>query len=368
MSNFIFSEKQIRLIIENFNKKNDYLDTEVKWNKLTKDEKEFVFEFLKQTQNKEIIIKEAWYNTLGDIVGIFDPTGIVDLVNGISYIKQGDLLFGFLSVVSAVPYIGDFVAKPVMGALKIGSPSAKALQGVLKTAKAGKTAEAAADLAKLTDVGGITGKFAKGMKRVSPKLKEIINKLPDSTFKGGGIKKTLLQWIELFEQGAKRGVRTRVVGANLAKRFKKLTPDQSIQKLEELIKLSKNTKGIFSGYRTNKGVFSAKTLFGGMPQLIGRNKSIRSLMRQTKWYFGLLDFLGFGNFVGPDELIEELGGVDKMVSQIEEYNRTPESSKYFEEDFGEAFRGYNSDSNLSSSNTKKISYDDPFGSFLTSLL
>ena len=28
--------------------------------------------------------EDRWYNTVGDIVGIFDPTGVVDLVNGVS--------------------------------------------------------------------------------------------------------------------------------------------------------------------------------------------------------------------------------------------------------------------------------------------
>jgi hypothetical protein len=40
--------------------------------------------------NDHDILNEAWWNTLGDIVGIFDPTGIVDLVNGADYIRQGD--------------------------------------------------------------------------------------------------------------------------------------------------------------------------------------------------------------------------------------------------------------------------------------
>ena len=51
--------------------------TESKLNKVT------------STLNEEQL-NEAWWNTLGDIVGIFDPTGIVDVVNGIDYIRQGD--------------------------------------------------------------------------------------------------------------------------------------------------------------------------------------------------------------------------------------------------------------------------------------
>ena len=101
---------------------------EEKWNKFTDEEKQFVVEFLKAAYPKKSqLIKEHWLNTLGDIVGIFDPTGVVDLVNGISYLTQGEHLFGFLSIISAIPYAGDVVAKPIMGALKLGKPSAKAL-------------------------------------------------------------------------------------------------------------------------------------------------------------------------------------------------------------------------------------------------
>ena len=34
-------------------------------------------------------LNEAWYNTVMDVVGLADPTGVVDIVNGISYFTQG---------------------------------------------------------------------------------------------------------------------------------------------------------------------------------------------------------------------------------------------------------------------------------------
>lgn len=368
MADFILTEKHISHIVKSFKINDDYKLAEENWNSFSREQKEFVFEFLKESQNKKTIIKESWYNTLGDIVGIFDPTGVVDLVNGLSYLYKGELLFGFLSIVSAVPYIGDALAKPVMAALKIGNPSVKALETVLKTAKSGNMTKAADDLAKLTDVGGVTGKFVTGMKKVTPKLKDVINRMPDSVLKGGGIKRTLLQWIQLFEQGAKRGVRTRVVGANLAKNFKKLSPAEASKRLEDLINLSKNTKGVFRGYRTSKGFFSTKTLFGGMPQLIGRNRSVRSLMRQTKWWLGFLDFLGLGNWVGPDEAIKMLGGTDQMVAQMENYNKTPEAQQYFQEEFGQQTSQTSGDLAPPSSYTKEPQGQNPFEMFLNKLI
>lgn len=345
MVNIVIKESQLALIEGELTKQIEIRLAEEKWKKFTDGEKQFVVEFLKAANpNKSKVIKEAWYNTLGDIVGIFDPTGVVDLVNGISYISQGENLFGFLSIVSAIPYAGDIVAKPMMAALKLGKPSAKALDSVLKTVKAGDSVKAAADLAKLTEMGGITGKFVKGLGKIAPKLKNIIGRLPGGAITGG-LKKTILGWIELFEKAAVSGKSVRTAGSDFAQKMKgipipggagaiKLSKKSQIKGLENLIKLSKETPGVFTGYRTSKGLLSWKSVFGGMPQLMGRNKSVRALMRQSKWWLGFLDYIGLGNWVGPDELSEELGGEEAMRQKMEEYNKTPEAEKYFEEQYG----------------------------------
>ena len=64
-----------------------------------------------------------------------------------------------MSLISAIPYAGDVVAKPVMGALKIGGGATKGLRSAMSLAKAGKTVEASASLAKLAKEPGIVGKF-----------------------------------------------------------------------------------------------------------------------------------------------------------------------------------------------------------------
>ena len=336
MAEYILTEKQLSLI------KNEVLirEAEEKWQSLSMEEKEFILEFHRTFYpERSLLIKEAsWYNTLGDIVGILDPTGAVDLINGLSYLKQGDTLFGFLSIVSAVPYVGDVIAKPIMGALKIGAPSAKALKNVLELSKAGNSVKAAEELAKLTASGGLTGKFVKGVASVSTKLKEILQrtKLPGL----GGVKKTLIQWLELFETGAKTQKAVRTQGANMAKLMKELpslgvqiSKAQQIKNIEQLIKLSKQTPGLFSGYRTSKGFFSWKNVFRGMPQLMNRNASVRSLMRQTKWWAGFLDWMGYGNFVGPEEVEKNLGS-EEYLKKMEEYQKTPEAQKNFADQFG----------------------------------
>jgi hypothetical protein len=369
MAEIIINESQFELIKGVLERQSKLKLVEDKWNNFSDEEKNFVVEFLKATYPKKSkLLKEAWYNTLGDIVGIFDPSGVVDLVNGISYLTQGETLFGFLSIISAVPYAGDVVAKPVMGALKLGAPSAKALEAVLKTAKAGDTAKAGADLAKLADTGGIAGAFVKGMEKVGPALKDIVQRVPGG-FMTSGLKNTILGWIELFSKAGRQAKQSKQFTGFLAKKLPKLSPDDAVKELEALTKAIKSSPGVFTGYRTTKGLFSWKTVFGGMPQLMGRNKSVRALMRQSKWWLGFLDYIGLGNWVGPDELVEKLGGEEAMRQKMEEYNQTPEAEQNFQDEYGaeepqEAQQNQSSSSTDNKSNSPDL---DPFAKLLRSL-
>jgi hypothetical protein len=344
MAEFIITERQLEFVRDEIIKQQNYQLAESNWNNFSEEQKNQIVEILSQfyPEKRQLIKEGGWLNTLGDIVGIFDPTGVVDLINGISYIYQGDHLFGFLSLISAVPYVGDFVAKPVMAALKIGAPSAKALEGVLKLAKAGKTAEATKTLNALVETGGITGKFVEGFSKIAGKLRGYIERVPMGMFKG--LKKTILQWFDLFEKAAVAGKPLRKTGQELVKgmagqRFGnvvvRMNKATQIKKLEELINLTKKTPGLFSGYRTSKGILSWKSVFRGMPQLLNRNASVRALMRQTKWWAGFLDWIGIANFVGPDELAAQIGE-DEMAKKMEEYNKTAGAEQNFQSDFGQA--------------------------------
>jgi hypothetical protein len=87
----------------------------------------------------------------------------------------------------------------------------------------------------------------------------------------------------------------------------------------------------FRGFRDYKGglqSMSNKYISGGMGRLFG-NRATRSLMRRTKWYLGLLDFLGIANFVGPDELEEKYGDIEDRVT---EYEKTEQAKQYAEQD------------------------------------
>ena len=353
MPNIVLSQKQFDRISEELKNEKLIESLKTKWKQASKEERIFVLEYMKvlypekKKKIQEVINKEKsntlnekWYNTVLDVVGWIDPTGIADALNGVIYLTQGEYLFGFLSMVAAIPYAGDVVAKPVMYALKLGKPSAKALNGIMKLSKAGKSAEAATELAKLSASGGIIGTFVKGMTKIAGKLEELIMAMPAGPLKG--FKNTILEWIQLFK-GAGRGTAIRTKAADLATKIKgipagsgavlRLSKKDQIKNLDELIKLSKSTPGMFSGYRTGNKLLSWKTFWGGMPQLMGRNKSVRALMRKTKWYLGLLDFLGIGNFVGPDELQQQLGD-SKFEQSIANYNNTPEAQQYAQDDFG----------------------------------
>lgn len=355
MSDIIITQEQLGKISEELKREKALHSIKENWEKCTKEQKIFVLEYLRvihPNKSKEIqelikqtkngTINEAWYNNVLGLVGWLDPTGIADTLNGVLYMTQGDYLFGFLSLVSAVPYIGDAVAKPVMGALKVGAPSAKALNGVMALSKAGKTAEASAELAKLTSQGGLIGKFVSGIGKIGDKLEELIKAMPGTTLKG--LKNTILQWIQLFKGSAKTGVEARKALGTLAKNMPKMSAADQVKNLEMMKKALVadrsffgkflGSRGAFSAYRTPSKVFSWKTFWGGMPQLMNRNKSVRALMRKTKWYLGLLDFLGFGNFVGPDELQAKLGDA-KFEQSISEYNQTAQAQQNLQDDFGD---------------------------------
>jgi hypothetical protein len=348
MPSIVLTQEQLDMINSDLKREKVIQEIHEKWQTISKTQKLFVLEYLKvlhphkEKQLNEAIKKlksnqlnEAWYNTVLDIVGWLDPTGIADALNGVIYLTQCEYLFGFLSFVAAVPYAGDVVAKPVMYALKAGKPSAKALNGVMKLSKVGTkeaTKQATEELTKLASSGKLIGWFTTQMGKLAPKLEQLINAMPGGVLKG--FKNTLLEWIQLFKNAGRTGTISKQMVGNLAKNFPRMTQAKQLEKLAEMKATLSRVKGPFSSYRTAPGgVFSWKTFWGGAPQLMGRNRSVRALMRKTKWYLGLLDFLGIANFVGPDELQEKLGDA-KFEESIAAYNKTPESQQYAKDDFG----------------------------------
>jgi len=296
---------------------------EEKWQKLSGKDKKIVLEMLKITYpEKAILISEAkWYNTLGDIVGIFDPTGVVDLINGVSYWRQGDKLFAILSWISVFPYVGDLIAKPVIGLFKIGGASAKAF----------KAASLAGDAAKMAQIAKKGGPLAGLLTKVNTWAPKVLEPLAKGVKKipgvGPGFVKGVEDYIKLFKDanktmsaGAKTATKLTAKSSRLAKQGLKLSAAEAKQ-----LKAALDAATNFKGFRS----FAGK---GGNLPGVGRlwgNRGTRALMRKTKWYLGLLDFLGMGNFVGPEELETKIEDLDTKVA---EYNNTPEAQQNLNQD------------------------------------
>lgn len=333
-----------------------------KWKKLTKKEKTFVVEILKHNnpEKAKLIDESKWYNTALDIAGIIDPTGLIDLGNGISYWNQGDKLFAILSWISAFPVFGDLIAKPVVGVLKTGGEAAKmfktaALSGdAIKIAKSAE--KAGGPIAKLIQSSPSWGEKLVGL------LYSSVGKVP---YLGKGLVQTIEEYVKLFTTASKE----MKVGTEAAMKLasKEASTLSKLEKDELLNQISKS--GAFRGFRDYKSLdptFFNKWIRGGMPRLFG-NRSTRALMRRTKWYLGLLDFLGLGNFVGPEELE---GAIPNLEQKVAEYNQTSDAQKNIEQDFGS-----NSSQQLTlppptttSSGDFSKSSDDNLGSFFKSVL
>ena len=182
-----------------------------------------------KSQGTELLQEAEWYNTVGDILGIVDPTPTIDIINGISYFSQGDHLFGLLSLISAIPIAGDAVGKTLMGSLKIGGSATKGLTAAMKLAKAGKTAEASVALAKLAEKPGMVGRFLQSAKSWAPKAASYVEKLPGGLLKG--FKNTILDYLKLLENAGLKSVKFQKSAGILAKNLKHFYPEMTLERI-----------------------------------------------------------------------------------------------------------------------------------------
>lgn len=90
-------------------------------------------------------------------------------------------------------------------------------------------------------------------------------------------------------------------------------------------------------------------------------------MQSTKWWLGFLDYIGLGNFVGPDEVIAQMGDPE-FQRKMEQYQNTPEARRYFEEEFGEGQPVDQSQFSGGSNASQPTPQEDPFAKFLRNLL
>ena len=302
MTNKTLTESQLKEKILEIYKEEYNIILEEKWSKLSKGDKLIVVEMLKTIYpEKAKLIKESkWYNTLGDIVGIFDPTGVVDLVNGVSYWRQGDKLFALLSWVSVIPYVGDVVAKPVVGVMKTGGAATKAF----------RTAVAAGDAVKIAETAKVAGgPIAKMVEKAPSWGGKLLEVLKTAVGKIPGIGAPLIRAVEEFVGIFTKASREIKMPAEVIKGGKVINVEKGLTSLEkqQLMKYLEKEQGkMFRGYKDvgnswlkymKSDATLGQKLSAGVPRIFGGNPATRSLMRRTKTYLGFLDWLGLGNFL-----------------------------------------------------------------------
>ena len=320
-------------------------------------------------KNVASINESEWYNTVGDIAGIFDPTGVVDLVNGVSYWNQGDKLFALLSWVSVIPYVGDVLAKPVVGVLKVGGKATRAFKGAVVAGDAVKIAETAkvagGPIAKMVEKAPTWGG------RLLEILKTAVGKVPGI---GGPLVRAVEEFVGIFIKASKeiklptnisRGGKIINVEKGLSS-LEKQTLMKSLEKEQgKLFRGHKDVRNSWLKYMKSDATLGQK-MWAGVPRLFGGNPATRSLMRRTKTYLGFLDWLGFGNFVGPDELLQQIPNAEQKWN---EYSNTPEAQKTWNQEMGEVLPNQNmgQSSGPSFNPPSSTSGSDPIQGFMSDI-
>ena len=327
----ILREKQYNHIRRNIDAEKTKKYLTEKWDTFNEVEKTFIVEMLTVLNPTQVkTLNESWWNTIGDVIGIFDPTGLVDMFNGLDYIRQGDYFFGMLSMVSVVPYVGDAVAKPIMSGSK-GSKAFKAANQAMKTVKkTGDVAEGSKILSSVSKTSPMMSKFVNTSISWGGKLKQLINKIPGGKVTSG-FRKTLTDWIDMFIMSAKNQKIAGKITAKYAKQLSKTDPKVAAELLKTMKGELKGKNKFFKNFKANDPTWMAKNVWPGFSVKLIRNRDLTSLMRRTKFYAGLLDYLGVANFVGPDELVKEMGN-KAFDSSMSAYSTTPEGKQYWSED------------------------------------
>jgi hypothetical protein len=305
------------------------------------------------------MLKESrWWNTVGDVLGIFDPTGVVDLINGLDYIRQGDYFYGFLSMIAVVPYVGDAVAKPIMGVSK-GSKLMKGVNEALRLSKEGNTIAAARMLENASKSKGMFSNLLKSSNKWGDKLKNAINVIPGGRLTSG-LRKTITDWVDLFMSAAKKSSQSKIRVGSAAKRISNMSPQEATKFIETIKKsISSNTK-IFKNFKPKDAGFMAKYFWpGATVGLLWRSRPLASLARRTKWYSGFLSSLGLP-FMEPDELPNQMSE-EELNQKFQKYVSSPEGVKNWQEEIGSTSdSGINATTQQQSPEKQTAASNDPF--------
>lgn len=291
-----------------------------RWSTMSKQKKLFIVETIRflYPENPKLINEATGFNTALDIAGVFDPTGAIDLYNGFDYWEQGDHLFAILSWISVFPYLGDLIAKPIIGLAKFGSESFKTFNIAFKLRNASKMAEIAGKEPKLAEF--LTKSPSWGEKLLEV-LRNSVGRIPL-------IKRAIPlieEYIKLFKTAGKSSKLAGAAGKTI-----------SAAERETLISSFRGFRNyggsrLFNWFRMwgSKDYSMYAKFVAGVPRLFG-NAATRSLMRRTKWYLGLLNWLGIADTkTDPEEIIKT------HSDEVQEYANTEEAQKSWMSEFGE---------------------------------
>jgi len=368
----LITENQLKsVVIPYFNSNKDIINDELitlkeNWSKLKKEEKILVLELYRTIfPEKAKKINEGamdWIQGGLDLVGIIDPTGIADLTNAVLYFGRGEIIFGMLSLISVVPYVGDLIGKPTMLLAKAGGKEVKLISNAIKTKDAVKIADATASV-KNTSFGSkmsnILTKFADS--DLGKKIMDMLKKASSVPIVGKFFK-AIEGWVDVFKSAGKQlKVPTKSIKGELKTSagtwkgtlkgservdwgsvFKQIKKPTSRRKFRDISKVED-----FKVFRElskvgKKPDWALKSIFNN----IIRVPETRKLMNRSKLFLRFLDTLNLGNFIGPDEdlyaKIEDIPNVDQKFA---DFANTPEGQKMFDEEMGSYVRSESNSAN-----------------------
>lgn len=312
-----------------------------KWSQLNESEQQFALQFTmfvspkfrknlleQEEKDSSFLSKAADYGQFGlDVIGVFDPTGIADAINALWYFGRGEYLFGMLSLVSVIPYVGDVLAKPV---LLFGKASLKAIKPIIATKNATKIAQGVTKL-KGTKSGSYLYKFFYEFEsKVAPKLIESLTELEKNKVVGG-LAKTAKSWVEVFLDASKQikvpTKSTKLGAQGTAGVLLRNTDKIDFAKTIDMI-LSPSKGGI-KAFRTAGSKPSWFKLGPVEFKKIWKVPKLRKTIGKTKGYLRFLDYMGIGNFIGPEDLVLKVGE-DAASKAFTEFSQTNDGKQMYE--------------------------------------
>lgn len=320
--------------------KNDLELFRENWNSLNKKDKELVIELYKLLYPKRSKQLDEgvmdWVQGGLDVAGIFDPTGIADLTNAVLYFGRGEILFGMLSLISIIPVAGDMIAKPIiLGGKALGLPF-KAFKAAVASGDAVKIARSAKTMEKMGPTGKKISEFIDSFnKGMGEKIINLLKKGKNIPIVGKFFK-TIESWVGVFKKAGKEiklpTTATKVeikTGAGVWKGT--LKGSEKVDFMEILRQMIKPGGKQYSTTVFRNMAKKGKFKFLGKEfTKIWQVPAHRKMLGRTKLFLRFLDTLGLANFIGPDELEQEIPDVE---TKLEKFIDSPEGQSAFKEEF-----------------------------------